>query len=360
MSRVSVQALQVKMGSVPILENLDLDVREGEFLVLLGPSGCGKSTLLHSIAGLLEADSGRIDIGGQDVTWADPKDRSIGMVFQSYALYPTMNVERNMSFGLRINGVPKREIAQRVGRAAAMLHLSELLDRKPSQLSGGQRQRVAIGRALVREAKVFLFDEPLSNLDAKLRAELRRELKQLHQEIGSTMIYVTHDQVEAMTLAHRVAVMRGGKIQQIDTPSAVYSRPANMFVAGFLGSPSMNFIEGELRVDASGAAFFERLPLLVPMEGCGFSVPRANGRDVVLGIRPEHITLDAGVGASGQGQVTLVEPMGSHVVVWVSLQGRDVSVTMPVGEEPMVGQRVGLRIDASRASLFDAETQQRL
>ena len=360
MSRVSVQALQVKMGSVPVLENLNLDVREGEFLVLLGPSGCGKSTLLHSIAGLLEADEGRIDIGGHDVTWADPKDRSIGMVFQSYALYPTMNVERNMSFGLRINGVPKREIAQRVERAASMLHLTDLLGRKPSQLSGGQRQRVAIGRALVREAKVFLFDEPLSNLDAKLRGELRRELKQLHQEIGSTMIYVTHDQVEAMTLAHRVAVMRAGKIQQIDTPSAVYARPANMFVAGFLGSPSMNFIEGRLQVDVAGGAAFERLPLRVPLDGYAFAEPPSSARAVVLGIRPEHITLDAGAEASGQGQVTLVEPMGSHLVVWVSLQGQDVAVTMPMGDEPVPGQRVGLRIDASRASLFDAASQQRI
>lgn len=355
------------MGSTTILENLNLDVREGEFLVLLGPSGCGKSTLLHAIAGLLDADAGRVDIGGEDVTWADPKDRSIGMVFQSYALYPTMNVERNMSFGLRINGVPKREIAQRVERAASMLHLTELLDRKPSQLSGGQRQRVAIGRALVREAKVFLFDEPLSNLDAKLRAELRRELKQLHQDIGSTMIYVTHDQVEAMTLAHRVAVMRGGKIQQIDTPSAVYARPANMFVAGFLGSPSMNFIEGRLVLGAGGEATFERRPLQLALDGYGFTVPRPTARDVVLGIRPEHITLDvpdagahADAGAGAQGQVTLVEPMGSHLVVWVSLQGQDVAVTMPVHEEPVIGQRVALRIDVSRASLFDAATQERI
>jgi multiple sugar transport system ATP-binding protein len=213
-------------------------VVEGEFLVLLGPSGCGKSTLLHAIAGLIDVDAGSVHIGGRDVTWADPKDRGIGMVFQSYALYPTMNVERNMSFGLRVAGLPKAEIAKRVERASKMLQLDALLARKPAQLSGGQRQRVAIGRALVREAQVFLFDEPLSNLDAKLRTELRRELKALHRDLGATMVYVTHDQVEAMTLATRVAVMRGGRIQQIGTPGEVYARPANMFVAGFLGSPS--------------------------------------------------------------------------------------------------------------------------
>ena len=244
MSAVNIQQLGVRMGATRVIERLDLNVLEGEFLVLLGPSGCGKSTLLHAIAGLIDSDAGSVHIGGRDVTWADPKDRGIGMVFQSYALYPTMSVERNMSFGLRVAGLPRREIAQRVARTARLLQLEALLARKPAQLSGGQRQRVAIGRALVREARVFLFDEPLSNLDAQLRTELRRELKTLHRELGATMIYVTHDQVEAMTLATRVAVMRGGRIQQIGAPGEVYARPANMFVAGFLGSPSMNFVEG--------------------------------------------------------------------------------------------------------------------
>ena len=246
MASVSIQQLHIRLGNVDILQNMDLEVVDGEFLVLLGPSGCGKSTLLHSIAGLIDVHDGVIAIGGTDVTWADPKDRSIGMVFQSYALYPTMTVERNMSFGPRITGIPKDEIARRVDRAATMLHLGPLLQRKPSQLSGGQRQRVAIGRALVRDAGVYLFDEPLSNLDAKLRNELRRELKQLHHDIGKTMIYVTHDQTEAMTLASRIAVMLDGKIQQIGTPSDVYDRPVNRFVAGFLGSPTMNFFEGVL------------------------------------------------------------------------------------------------------------------
>ena len=294
MSAVAIRQLAVRMGSTPVIEQLDLAVREGEFLVLLGPSGCGKSTLLHAIAGLVDTEDGSIHIGGRDVTWADPKDRAIGMVFQSYALYPTMSVERNMSFGLRVAGLPRREIAQRVERAAKLLQLEPLLARKPAQLSGGQRQRVAIGRALVREAQVFLFDEPLSNLDAKLRTELRRELKGLHRELGATMIYVTHDQVEAMTLATRVAVMRGGRILQVGTPGEVYARPVDIFVAGFLGSPGMNFIEGQA-VAAAGAA---------PMP-------------VVLGVRPEHVELQP------PGDAFPAAGLGGHgwVSRWSSLTG---------------------------------------
>ena len=231
MANVNLRKLNIKLGGKCIIRDLDLQVEPGEFLVLLGPSGCGKSTLLHSIAGLVDLDAGAIEIAGRDMTDADPSERGIGMVFQSYALYPTMSVEDNMSFGLRIAGTPKAEIRRRVAHAAEMLQLGALLDRKPSQLSGGQRQRVAIGRALVRQARVFLFDEPLSNLDAKLRAELRRELKLLHQKLGSTMIYVTHDQVEAMTLASRIVVMEKGQVQQIGTPLDVYERPANRFVA---------------------------------------------------------------------------------------------------------------------------------
>jgi multiple sugar transport system ATP-binding protein len=246
MSNVHLRKLCITRGSNQVIRDLDLHIEPGEFLVLLGPSGCGKSTLLHSIAGLIDLADGSIEIGGRDMSYADPSERGIGMVFQSYALYPTMTVEKNMSFGLRISGAPKAEIQRRVRKAAEMLQLESLLDRKPAQLSGGQRQRVAIGRALVREAGVYLFDEPLSNLDAKLRAELRCELKMLHQALGSTMIYVTHDQAEAMTLATRIVVMQGGRIQQIGTPGEVYERPANRFVAGFLGSPSMNFVDGRL------------------------------------------------------------------------------------------------------------------
>ena len=328
---VSIKQLGVRIGANAILSGLDLDVVAGEFLVLLGPSGCGKSTLLHAIAGLIDVEAGRVHIGGQDVTWADPKDRAIGMVFQSYALYPTMNVERNMSFGLRVAGLPKAEIARRVARASAMLQLDPLLARKPAQLSGGQRQRVAIGRALVREAQVFLFDEPLSNLDAKLRTELRRELKGLHRELGATMIYVTHDQVEAMTLATRVAVMRGGRIQQIGTPGEVYARPVNMFVAGFLGSPSMNFIEGE----ASGGA-------------------------VVLGVRPEHLALHRAGTEGPQAEVTLVEAMGAHEVVWLDMQGHKLSAIAPAAGVHQIGDRVSIQMDLDRAMVFDPVSQERI
>ena len=326
------------MGSTLVLEHLDLDVVEGEFLVLLGPSGCGKSTLLHAVAGLIDVEAGSVHIGDVDVTWADPKDRAIGMVFQSYALYPTMNVERNMSFGLRVAGLPKAEIAKRVERASKMLQLDALLARKPAQLSGGQRQRVAIGRALVREAQVFLFDEPLSNLDAKLRTELRRELKALHRDLGATMIYVTHDQVEAMTLATRVAVMRGGRIQQIGTPGEVYARPANMFVAGFLGSPSMNFIEGNV------------------VAGPGGSSPVA----AVLGVRPEHLTLHSAGDTWPQAEVTLVEAMGAHEVVWLDMQGHRLSAIAPAEDVHRIGDSVSVQMDLDRASVFDPVSQKRI
>jgi multiple sugar transport system ATP-binding protein len=328
---VSIKQLAVRMGSSLVLEHLDLDVVDGEFLVLLGPSGCGKSTLLHAVAGLIDTEAGSVHIGGRDVTWADPKDRAIGMVFQSYALYPTMNVERNMSFGLRVAGLPKAEIAQRVAKASSMLQLDALLARKPAQLSGGQRQRVAIGRALVREAQVFLFDEPLSNLDAKLRTELRRELKALHRDLGATMIYVTHDQVEAMTLATRVAVMRGGRIQQIGTPGEVYAQPANMFVAGFLGSPSMNFIEGEI-----------------------------DGRAVTLGVRPEHLALHPSADAAPVAEVALVEAMGAHEVVWLDMQGHKLAAIAPAAGVHQIGDRLGVQMDLDRAIVFDPVSQERI
>ncbi|PPE70048.1 ABC transporter ATP-binding protein [Caldimonas thermodepolymerans] len=360
MASVCIEDLQVRMGPVSILENLNLKVEEGEFLVLLGPSGCGKSTLLHSIAGLLDVHAGRIEIAGEDVTWADPKDRSIGMVFQSYALYPTMSVERNMSFGLRIAGVPKDEIARRVKRAAEMLHLGDLLHRKPSQLSGGQRQRVAIGRALVREAAVFLFDEPLSNLDAKLRAELRRELKQLHKELRSTMIYVTHDQVEAMTLASRIAVMKDGRIQQIGSPADVYHQPANMFVAGFLGAPGMNFVEGRLGFEG-GRARFTSACVEVDLGSYPFQAAPPHGAQVVLGIRPEHVMLKPVNGAqTGTARVALVEPMGAHLVTWLDARGQSIAVQSAADLDVRPDQVVGFEIDVSKVSVFDAATQRRL
>jgi multiple sugar transport system ATP-binding protein len=348
MSNVRLRDLCIKLGGSEIIKDLNLAVEEGEFLVLLGPSGCGKSTLLHSIAGLIDVTSGTVEIGGADMTCADPSERGIGMVFQSYALYPTMTVERNMSFGLRIAGTPKAEIASRVARAAEMLHLDALLDRKPAQLSGGQRQRVAIGRALVRQAGVFLFDEPLSNLDAKLRAELRRELKLLHQNLRSTMIYVTHDQVEAMTLATRIVVMKAGKVQQIGAPAEVYERPANLFVAGFLGTPAMNFIDGA--VDASGRFASPVLSLDVGLAG-------ARG-DVVLGIRPEHIQIAAD--GRFEGTVALTEPMGNHQIVWIALGERKLSAIVNDNRVLALGDPVRFDVDGARLSLFDKTSEQRL
>ncbi|KFI05090.1 ABC transporter ATP-binding protein [Massilia sp. BSC265] len=354
MSNVHLRKLCITRGSSQVIRDLDLHIEPGEFLVLLGPSGCGKSTLLHSIAGLIDLADGSIEIGGRDMSHADPSERGIGMVFQSYALYPTMTVEKNMSFGLRISGAPKAEINRRVQKAAEMLQLESLLDRKPAQLSGGQRQRVAIGRALVREAGVYLFDEPLSNLDAKLRAELRRELKMLHQALGSTMIYVTHDQAEAMTLATRIVVMQGGRIQQIGTPSEVYERPANRFVAGFLGSPSMNFIEGRLEGEldvqrrfSAGALALTLPPDCVAPQGA-----------VTLAIRPEDIHL--GPDGPLQASVTLVELMGNHQVVWLDCGGHQLSSIVHDPRPLATGQAVRFDIDAARVSLFDPASGKRL
>ncbi|HEU4852886.1 MAG TPA: ABC transporter ATP-binding protein [Telluria sp.] len=350
MSNVRLTNLGIRLGGNEIIKGLDLAVEEGEFLVLLGPSGCGKSTLLHAIAGLVDVTEGSVEIGGRDMTRADPSERGIGMVFQSYALYPTMTVEGNMSFGLRVNGTPKTEIARRVARAADMLQLEPLLKRKPSQLSGGQRQRVAIGRALVREAGVFLFDEPLSNLDAKLRTELRRELKLLHQKLRSTMVYVTHDQVEAMTLATRIVVMRAGVVQQVGAPAEVYEKPANLFVAGFLGAPAMNFISGEI----DGAGRFAAGAFAIDLPGAGLPAARA----AVLGVRPEHIAIVPG--APLAGTVTLVEPMGNHQIVWIDAGGHLVSALVHDDRAFAAGQAVAFAVDAGRASLFDAESGQRL
>ena len=362
MSAVDIQELHVRLGQTDILKGLNLAVAEGEFLVLLGPSGCGKSTLLHTVAGLLDVADGRIAIGGRDVTYADPAQRGIGMVFQSYALYPTMTVERNLSFGLRSSGAPRAEVAQRVQQAATMLQLTELLQRKPAQFSGGQRQRVAIGRTLVRDASVYLFDEPLSNLDAKLRTELRRELKTLHRNIGKTMLYVTHDQVEAMTLATRIAVMRGGQILQIDTPRQLYDRPANKFVAGFVGSPAMNFIEGRLAHRDAGVQF-EAPALAVALPDYSFAKPVADGQSATLGIRPEHIELTGTTTGMAQAEVGMVEPMGGVHVVWLTTES-GASLAVEVSADAMAPDaasgRVGFNIDTGRVSLFDPATESRL
>ena len=359
---VSIRGLAQSYGAVQVLKQLDLDIPDGEFLVLLGPSGCGKSTLLNCIAGLLEPTHGQVFIKGKNVTWEEPKDRGIGMVFQSYALYPQMTVERNLSFGLRVSGMAKDEIAKRVKRASEILQIEPLLDRKPMQLSGGQRQRVAIGRALVRDVDVFLFDEPLSNLDAKLRAELRVEIKRLHQRLGNTMIYVTHDQIEALTLADRIAVMKGGSIQQLDDPYTIYNKPKNKYVAGFIGSPSMNF----LKADIDGAGPKATLKLGDGKLSLKDYVPDTPmlPKPVDFGVRPEHIRINAGAEAglseSFKAVVDIVEPMGSDSLVWLNMAGQTMSARVESNMIYKPGEKVTVRFRVGLASLFDGATGDRV
>jgi multiple sugar transport system ATP-binding protein len=356
---VSIQDLSLNFGVVTVLETLNLDVAEGEFIVLLGPSGCGKSTLLNCIAGLLDVSEGRIFIKGKNVTWEEPKDRGIGMVFQSYALYPQMTVEKNLSFGLRVAGTPRDEIAKRIARAAEILQIEPLLQRKPAALSGGQRQRVAIGRALVRDVDVFLFDEPLSNLDAKLRAELRVEIKLLHRKLQNTMIYVTHDQIEAMTLADRIAVMKGGVIQQLDAPQTIYNRPVNRFVAGFLGSPAMNFLDGQIE---AGAAF-KTGNVSIPLDRYAFDAGGNSSGPCVFGIRPEHVAFGEAANTmpfAVDAAVELVEPMGSDTLVWTKLGGHNFSFRVEAEKTLRNGEPIRIGFDPARASLFDTQSGNRI
>ena len=360
-SSVSIRELSLSFGSVKVLENLNLDIRDGEFLVLLGSSGCGKSTLLNCIAGLLEPTEGQIFIKDRNVTWEEPKDRGIGMVFQSYALYPQMTVEKNLSFGLRVAKMAREEIDRRVARAAGILQIEPLLKRKPAELSGGQRQRVAIGRALVRDVDVFLFDEPLSNLDAKLRSELRVEIKRLHQALKNTMIYVTHDQIEALTLADRIAIMKSGVIQQLDDPVTIYNRPKNRFVAGFIGSPSMNFLTGEL-AEEGGRPVFRTSGTSFSLDGYDAAQPLAPGRKVTLGVRPEHIKVDGDIsgGEVHEAVVDIEEPMGADNLIWLKHAGHTLSVRIGGARRYAVGAKVRLAFDMTMASLFDAETEERI
>ena len=367
MTALTVEHLCVQLGGRTVIDQLDLQVDSGEFLVLLGASGCGKSTLLHTVAGLQAPQSGRVLIDSIDRTWSDPGERNLGMVFQSYALYPTLSVEGNLSFGLRARGVARAEVRQRVLRTAQLLQLESLLDRRPAQLSGGQRQRVAIGRALVREAALLLLDEPLSNLDAGLRATLRRELKLLHQRLGATMIYVTHDQVEALTLATRLAVMQGGRIQQLGAPDEVYRRPVNRFVAGFIGSPAMNFMEGRI-VMAGASRQFCAAGLRIELPAQVFSsAPPLDGEGLVLGVRPEQLRLTAaaqvaavGQGAGvAQGKVTLIEPLGSHEIIWLELECGTVAALNHQGRRYNPGELLNVAIDVDAVSLFDATSGER-
>jgi multiple sugar transport system ATP-binding protein len=355
---IEVKDLTLNFGSVSVLKNMNLDVAEGEFVVLLGPSGCGKSTLLNCLAGLLDITDGQIWIKEKNVTWSEPSERGIGMVFQSYALYPQMTVRGNLSFGLKNAKVPQAEIDKRIARAAEILQIQPLLDRKPAALSGGQRQRVAIGRALVRDVDVFLFDEPLSNLDAKLRSELRVEIKRLHNALGNTMVYVTHDQIEALTLADRIAVMKGGVIQQLAAPLEIYNRPSNLFVAGFLGSPSMNFLKGRT-VDGGKTFQFGSMKIdLAGYEG-GAILERDQA---ILGVRPEHIRVSTTplAGPSMPAEVEIDEHLGADSLLWLKAEGTNMSVRVPVEGRLPAGTKVHLGLDIPKASIFDAKTEQRI
>jgi multiple sugar transport system ATP-binding protein len=356
---VSLRGVTVAYGQIRVFDRLDLDVGQSEFLVLLGPSGCGKSTLLNAIAGLTEIDDGEVWIGGRNVTWHEPKDRGIAMVFQSYALYPRMNVRGNLSFSLRVARTPRMEIERRVRMAAEMLQIADLLDRRPAELSGGQRQRVAIGRALVRDAGVFLFDEPLSNLDAQLRSELRVEIKRLHQRLGTTMIYVTHDQIEALTLADRIAVMKDRAFQQIGTPQEIYLRPVNRFVATFVGSPAMNFVSGHIEAGADGPVFHSS-SFQVSLQGYAFEQSPTNAVRAELGIRPEHIAVVPDATGAQEVYVEMSEPMGSDLLAWTRFGSHALSIRLPAETKLTAGDRLRVLLPAHRLNLFDAASGVRL
>ncbi|OWV97151.1 sn-glycerol-3-phosphate ABC transporter ATP-binding protein UgpC [Rhizobium sp. R693] len=348
MSAVEIHSLSKAFGGLNVLHNIDIKVNEGEFCVLVGPSGCGKSTLLRTIAGLEQSTSGRLKIAGNDVTGVDAAQRGIAMVFQSYALYPHMSVRENIGFGLKIGKVPQHERRERVDEVARILRLGDYLDRRPKQLSGGQRQRVAIGRAIVREPKVLLFDEPLSNLDAELRAEMRIEIAKLHKRLKATIIYVTHDQVEAMTLADRIVVLRKGHVEQIGSPMELYRSPANKFVAGFIGSPPMNFLEAVGSDDQIHCPSLHRT--------FSFKVPKPHAASRYwLGVRPEHITLRD---ADGKFAVDIVEKLGAATVVHLQAEnGERVIVSHPFADAPTPGQKVSIGLETNSLHLFDRQTE---
>ena len=353
MASVAIRDVRKSYGATAVIHGVDISITDGEFVVLVGPSGCGKSTLLRMIAGLENITGGQISIGDRVVNNLPPKERDIAMVFQNYALYPHMTVAANMAFSMKLRGAPKDEIDTRVRRAAEILDLGPYLERFPRQLSGGQRQRVAMGRAIVRDPQVFLFDEPLSNLDAKLRVQMRTEIKELHQRLKTTTVYVTHDQIEAMTMADKIVVMHDGIVEQIGTPLDLYDHPANQFVAGFIGSPAMNFLKGTVRVN--GSAVFEgpngvKLPIA--------SAPAsANGAAAVYGIRPEHFTL-ADDGA--EAEIVVIEPTGSETQVFAKLGGEEVVAVFRERHQFKPGEKIKLKPDPKLVHLFDAATGKRL
>lgn len=366
MAEVILKNLTKTFKNVVAVNSMNLNIADKEFLVLVGPSGCGKTTALRMIAGLEEATSGEIYIDGRLVNDVSPKDRDIAMVFQNYALYPHMTVFDNMAFALKLKKVPKAEIRQRVQEAARLLGLSELLDRKPKQLSGGQRQRVALGRAIVREPKVFLMDEPLSNLDAKLRVQTRAELIKLHRRLGITTIYVTHDQVEAMTMGDRIAVMRDGVVQQVDTPMGLYTKPANMFVAGFIGTPAMNFVDAILKEEngryvVDAGAF----RVVIPESKNGEKFRQYVGKPVVFGVRPEDIfdkELSPLVKPTNENTirvtVDVIEPMGPIVTMYLTTAKQNLVATIDAETNAKEGKQIEVTLDMEKTHLFDKETEQ--
>jgi multiple sugar transport system ATP-binding protein len=356
MAAVQIKGVEKYFGATHIIRGVDIDMEDGQFTVLVGPSGCGKSTLLRMIAGLEEITAGQVLIGGRVVNDMMPKERDIAMVFQNYALYPHMTVRENMTFSLMLANQPKAVAEERMRKAADILGLNDLLDRYPRQLSGGQRQRVAMGRCIVRDPQVFLFDEPLSNLDAKLRVQMRTEIKELHQRLKTTSIYVTHDQIEAMTMADKIVVMRDGIVEQTGSPLEVYDRPANQFVAGFIGSPSMNFLPGVLKRSGGGARveFMDGLSLPAPVHATG-----QDGQKVIYGTRPEHIELATGDDGVTT-EVVVVEPTGADTQVFTKLAGVEVTSVFRDRHAFRPGEMIRLRPDPVRAHLFDAASGVRL
>ncbi len=351
MSGVTLSNIIKKYGEVQVIHGINLDIQDGEFCVFVGPSGCGKSTLLRMVAGLEDTTGGAITIGERDVTLEDPARRGVAMVFQTYALYPHMTVQENMGFGLRMNGYPKAEIAEKVAEASRILKLDDYLRRKPAALSGGQRQRVSIGRAIVRGPEVFLFDEPLSNLDAELRVEMRVEIARLHKEIGATMIYVTHDQVEAMTLADKIVVLRAGVIEQVGAPMDLYRNPDNKFVAGFIGSPAMNFLSAKVCkgvIDVPGLQASVKMNVTLPAEGTA----------VELGLRPEHLAIDP---KGDTHRIEMTESLGGVSYAYLmGASGEKIVVEERGDLRSQEGATVGLKVDALSARLFDAITEARI
>jgi multiple sugar transport system ATP-binding protein len=355
LAAVSIRAVQKRFGSTPVIRGVDIEIADGEFCVLVGPSGCGKSTLLRMLAGLEEITGGEIWIGSRVVNKVAPKERDVAMVFQNYALYPHMTVRDNMSFALMLAKQSKNEIETRVAKAAGILGLAQLLDRYPRQLSGGQRQRVAMGRAIVRDPQVFLFDEPLSNLDAKLRVQMRTEIKELHQRLKTTSIYVTHDQIEAMTMADRIVVMRDGIVEQSGNPLELYDTPVNTFVAGFIGSPAMNFVPGIARTQGGSPAVEFDGGVRLPMP---LTARPSDGQSVLYGMRPEHCTLAGNDGLPAD--VVVVEPTGADTQLFCRFNGQEVTSLVRDRVDCRAGDRVGLVPDLSRAHLFDAASGARL